>query len=83
VDICHVLGHGQEDVPLCTRVGGGAIGGCAEALGETGEARREGSSVEAMPVLTVCTCELPNAATTASSLLPQSNVLQATGVARA
>jgi hypothetical protein len=30
--------------------------------------------------LTVCTpCELPNAAATASSLLPQSNVLQATG----
>jgi hypothetical protein len=34
--------------------------------------------------LTACTlCELPNAAATASSLLPQSNVLQATGVKRA
>jgi hypothetical protein len=32
----------------------------------------------------VCTpCELPNAAATARSLLPQSNILQATGVTRA
>jgi hypothetical protein len=42
VDICHVPGLGQGDVPLCTRAGGGAIGGCAEAVGEAEEAAEGG-----------------------------------------
>jgi hypothetical protein len=31
------FGHRQEDIPWSTRSGGGAISGCAGAVGETGE----------------------------------------------
>jgi hypothetical protein len=37
------LGHGQEDVPSSTWAAGEAIGGCAGAVGETGEAAEGGA----------------------------------------
>jgi hypothetical protein len=33
----NALGHGQEDVPSSTWAGGGAIGGCARAVGDIWE----------------------------------------------
>jgi hypothetical protein len=33
----NALGHGQEDVPSSTQTGGGAIGGCARAVGDIWE----------------------------------------------
>jgi hypothetical protein len=36
------LGHGQEDVPLGTRAGGGAIGRCSGAVGEAWGAAKGG-----------------------------------------
>jgi hypothetical protein len=38
------LEHGKEDVPSSTWAGGGAIGGCAGAVGETGEAAEGGTA---------------------------------------
>jgi hypothetical protein len=54
VDDVHVfdadaLWHGQDNVPSSTRAGGGAISGCAGAVGETWEVADGGFQCRGMP----------------------------------